>query len=316
MMPTSNQTPPKEGFESDWLSLRRSADARARTASTEALLRGLTRLGERNRSAPLDIVDLGSGSGSNALYLMPRLAAAGIHRQRWVLVDSDTNLLDEAVAAVKEEAERASDAIGARLEIGIATCRADLSTHMDAVPLKDAQLVTSSALLDLVSRDWITDLAARLEHCRVGATLMTLLIDGRVEWSPEEPRHDDEMMAAFHGDMRRDKGFGPALGADAITTFGRAMVASGNTVQCFDSAWRLDERDTGLQKRYLEDIAKALRTTDVDAKLLEEWYARRQRWIEADESDLEVGHCDLLALRAPHSAPTPRVANRSPLSPA
>ncbi|MFT6110965.1 MAG: hypothetical protein ACJA2W_003894, partial [Planctomycetota bacterium] len=29
------------------------------------------------------------------------------------------------------------------------------------------------------------------------------------------------------------------------------------------------------------------------------WYERRRRWIDTDESDLVVGHYDILALRAP-----------------
>ncbi|QDV09082.1 hypothetical protein Poly30_46390 [Planctomycetes bacterium Poly30] len=298
-MSTSTTSTSTEGFESDWLTLRRDADARARTESTKALLSAVALPGAQKRLSPLDIVDLGSGSGSNALYLMPNLAAAGIHHQRWVLVDSDPDLLDEAMAEIEEETHRVSDAISARLEIETVTCCLDMSTDMDDVPIKGAQLVTSSALLDLVSGHWVTDLSSRLEHFRVGAALMTLVVDGHVEWSPMEPRHDREIMAAFQRDMRRDKGFGPALGADAITTYGRAMVARGNTVQCFDASWILDDLDTELQERYLDDVTKALRGTDVDGALLDEWYERRRRWIDTDESDLVVGHYDILALRAP-----------------
>ena len=130
------------GFDSDWLNLRRDADARARTESTEALLRAVALPGAQKRLSPLDVVDLGSGSGNNALYLMPNLAAAGIHHQRWVLVDSDPDLLDEAMAEMEEEAKRVGDTIGARLEIETVTCCLDMATDMDDVPIKGAQLVT------------------------------------------------------------------------------------------------------------------------------------------------------------------------------
>ncbi|MFT5735026.1 MAG: hypothetical protein ACJA2W_000001 [Planctomycetota bacterium] len=298
-MSPHNTAPSTEGFDSEWLTLRRDADARARTESTEALLHAIALPGSQKRLSPLDIVDLGSGSGSNALYLMPNLAASGVHRQRWVLVDRDEDLLEEAVSALAEETSRVSETIGATLEIEVSTCCVDMATEMDDVPIKGAQLVTASALLDLVSGHWVTDLSSRLEHFHVGAALMTLNFDGHVEWSPMEPSYDDKIMAAFHADMRRDKGFGPALGSDAVTTFGRATVKRGTTVQCFDASWILDDLDTELQERYLEDIHRTLRGSDVDASLVKEWYERRRRWIDTDESDLVVGHYDILALRAP-----------------
>ena len=276
--------------------MRRDADARARTDSTEALLRAIALPGTQKRLSPLDVVDLGAGCGSNALYLMPNLAAAGVQHQRWILVDQDAELLDLAVHDMKERAAEVAETIGVNLQIETKVCCLDMATDMDDVPMQGADLVTAAALLPDVSGHWITDLSSRLEHFRVGAALMALNIDGHVQWSPMEGRFDDDMVAAYHAGLRADRGLGPAEGADCVTVFGRAMVARGTTVQCFDASWILDDLDTELQEAYLARMHASLLASD--QAHLGDWVDRRRRWIDTDESDLVVGQYDLLAIRA------------------
>ncbi len=281
-----------------WQRLRRDADDRARTHSTEALLRAIALPGSQKRQSPLDVVDLGAGCGSNALYLIPHLAAAGVHHQRWILVDHHADLLDGAVAEIADKSAQLADTLGANLRIETKTCCLDMATDMDEVPMKGADLVTAASLLADVSGHWITDLSSRLEHYRVSAALMALNIDGHVQWSPMEARFDDDMVAAFHQGLRAEGPFGLAEAAGCVTTFGRAMVARGTTVQCFDASWILDDLDTELQESFLAKMVRGLEATEMDAPRVAEWAERRRRWIDTDESDLVVGHYDVLALRA------------------
>ena len=282
----------------EWQRLRCDADARARTDSTEALLRAIALPGSQKRLSPLDVVDLGAGCGSNALYLIPNLAAAGVHHQRWLLVDNQVELLDSAVAEIAEKSAEVADTIGAKLQIEVKTCCLDMATDMDDVPMKGADLVTAASLLPDVSGHWMTDLSSRLEHFRVSAALMALNIDGHVQWSPMEARFDDDMVSAFHESLRADGPFGLAEAAGCVTTFGRAMVARGTTVQCFDASWILDDLDTELQEGFLAKMQGALAAGDIDPSRLTEWTDRRRRWIDTDEGDLVVGHYDVLALRS------------------
>jgi len=67
-------------------------------------------------------------------------------------------------------------------------------------------LVTASALLDLVSEDWLAALAARCRESGA-AILFALSYDGRIRCSPEEP-NDATICALVNEHQRTDKGFG------------------------------------------------------------------------------------------------------------
>src|SRR4029078_10130503 len=74
-------------------------------------------------------------------------------------------------------------------------------------------LVTASALLDLVSKTWLERLAAETV-ARSISVYATLSYDGRVELAPLDP-FDASIVAAVNAHQRTDKGFGTALGPAA-----------------------------------------------------------------------------------------------------
>ena len=86
---------------------------------------------------------------------------------------------------------------------------------------RPVDLVTASALLDLVSDDWLD----RLARATVAPRLLVyaaLTYDGRVMFEPADP-FDAEMIAAVNRHQRGDKGFGPALGPNAARGGDRAV---------------------------------------------------------------------------------------------
>jgi hypothetical protein len=94
-MTAATVAPPSDpGFDPAWLALREPADHDARAESllpplVEAL--GGRPFGARN-GGHFTVHDLGSGTGSMARWLAPRLPGP----QRWVLHDHDPVLLAEA----------------------------------------------------------------------------------------------------------------------------------------------------------------------------------------------------------------------------
>ena len=115
--------------------------------------------------------------------------------------------------------------------------RADLARDLDAALGPSANLVTASALFDLVSAQSIAALAAAVAD-RKSAFYTVLTYDGDQRWTPEHEA-DAMMVEAFHAHQRRDKGFGPAAGPDAPDALSEAFSGAGYAVSEGDSAWRL-----------------------------------------------------------------------------
>src|SRR5262245_5571964 len=107
----------------DWLALREPLDAASRSAMlTRAVVESLP------RDRPLKILDLGCGTGSNARYLANHLAGA----HDWLLVDKDPSVLAHAPHTTRQ---------------------LDLGARNAPEIFNGRDLVTASALLDLVSAD-------------------------------------------------------------------------------------------------------------------------------------------------------------------
>jgi SAM-dependent methyltransferase len=263
------------GFTADWLALREPADARARRPGTTVHLL------PKVASLPVRIVDLGSGTGANCRYLAPWLGPV----QDWLLVDNDGDLLARAVVVC-------GGLDGIR---HVETLKCDLLTGLTELPLAGAALVTASALLDLVSEPWLTQLAERCRMAQIPA-LFALSYDGRVSCSPADS-DDSWIRDALNAHQRRDKGFGPALGPIAAARARLLFESCGHVVASHRSDWVLGPEDGTLQRALLEGWASAAAEQEpADTVRAAQWLRRRLAWIEAGCSRLIVGHEDLLAL--------------------
>ncbi|WP_425258716.1 class I SAM-dependent methyltransferase [Rubrivivax sp. RP6-9] len=294
---------PEAGFSADWLRRREPFDARARDSAAPRLALA-SRLAALRPPAgtPWRVMDLACGTGANLRWLAPRLGGA----QQWLVVDHDAALLRRWPRQLAAAQGRAPQRVAAGQPLRFAAPgfdaqvlrrRLDLAQQLEALPWQAAHLVTASALLDLVSADWLQRLAAAATARRV-ALLLALSVDGRHQWTPRDP-DDGAVGARFAAHQRRDKGFGPALGADAVPALQRLLQAAGYRVHLARSDWWLDSRIDGaalaLQRALVDGIAHAACEQDPPAAAaLQGWRARRQAL--APRSTLRVGHLDLLAL--------------------
>ena len=264
------------GFSAAWLDLRAPADSRARSAT---LINKL--LDWRQGQAVLRVCDLGAGAGANLGFLAPQLGGG----QHWTLIDQDQALLDLAL-------QRGRLLGLERLTVS----RTDMAAPMwlAGADLAAFDLVTASALLDLVSADWLDRLLA--QGAAAGcAFLFALTYDGRVRWSPQDAE-DAAVVAALNRHQRSDKGFGPALGPDAASHAEHALTARDYRVSTAASDWRLGPAEAGLQQTLAEGwVAAARELEPARHDPLDKWLGRRRAWIDAGRSSLEVGHVDLFA---------------------
>ncbi len=266
------------GFSADWLRLREPADHRARDAGLAKALAAHF----HGRQA-VTLLDLGCGAGSNLRALAPMLPMS----QHWRLADHDRELLD----AAREEIERwRSTARIAELTYSLEPV--DLARDAAALLAGDCDIVTASALFDLVSADWIGRFVPQIAGR--GAAFYTVLIyNGEMRWSPDHEL-DERICRAFNEHQRADKGFGAAAGPDAGKQLCGALERAGYKVTTASSPWCLGAKDRPLILALAQGIAQAAGETGlIEETGLASWLASR-----TDVKSCEIGHTDLLALQA------------------
>jgi SAM-dependent methyltransferase len=280
------------GFAADWLELREPADRAARSSAVVDAVRG-----REARTAPRSVVDLGSGTGANLRYLAPRLGG----HQEWVLVDDDPALPAAARAKLIEWGrelgatvvpnERAIRIGAPTFTCSVRTAELDLARDLADLALPRGCLVTASALLDLVSAPWLEGLA---DLCQGAAAqvLFALTYDGRMELTPRDA-DDDFARQCFNRHQLSNKGFGPALGPDAVAVATRVFAARGYELCSAPSDWSLDASRRRLQAEMLEGwLAAAVEIAPDEAPRLERWHARHRRRVDAGGLRFVVGHAD------------------------
>ena len=258
------------GFSAEWLALREPADHAARSIDlTRALLEALP------ADRPLRILDLAAGTGSNLRYLA---GAAESVAAEFLLVDHDPLLL----ARVPEMA-------------GVETRCQDLSTLDDGTIFEGRDLVSASALLDLVSEPWLLTLANRCAACGAAA-LFALSYDGRIVCSPEDP-DDGAIVSLVNEHQHTDKGFGPALGPDATDRAARGFADLGYRVQRAPSDWQLTPAAGELQRQLIDGWAQAAAAmAPQQMRTIDAWRERRFAHVAAGWSSIIVGHEDMAAI--------------------
>jgi len=266
----------------DWLALREPADAAARSTELVEILRPHL-AGPARAGRPLVVRDLGCGSGSMGRWLAPRLRGP----QTWVLHDRDPELLEIAAAGLPGTAADGAPVV-ARTEEG------DLA-GLRAADLAGTDLVTASALLDLLTVD---ELDALADACVAAGcpALLTLSVTGGARLTPSDPL-DAEVAAAFDAHQRRtDAGrrlLGPDAGAVAVAAFDRR----GATVHTRPSPWLLDVTHADLIEEWLRGWIAA--ACDERPQLEEHapgYLRRRLDALGVGELRATVGHLDVLAL--------------------
>lgn len=256
-------------FSADWLALREPFDRQARHAGV--IQRAVDAMSGR---PAVTIVDLACGTGSTLRALGPRLPM----HQTWRLFDNDLSLLARVPPAVHVHVQPL-----------------DLVTDLEAALDGPVDLVTTSALLDLVSADWLERLVAEVAARRL-PLYASLSYDGRIELAPSDPR-DAAVIAAVNSHQRHDKGFGPALGPMAASTAAANLEKVGYAVELGDADWVMRETDRAMQEALLAGWAiAASETGEMPAEAVAGWLLSRRATLTANRSRITVGHLDLFAV--------------------
>ena len=261
------------GFSADWLALREPHDVRARNpAVLDAVVASL------KCYASIRIVDLACGTGSTLRALSPRLPA----RQNWRLADNDLGLLARATATTHPAG------------VSVTAVPLDLNRDLEAVLDGPVDLITASALLDLVSEAWLERLAVEIA-ARSIPLYAALSYDGRIKLGPADP-FDAAIIAAINAHQRTDKGFGPALGPAAASTAIARFESLGYSVVHGASDWVIGPDDRDIQMKIFTGWASAVRELgDLSLADTVGWLTRRRDAVAAGSSSICIGHVDVFA---------------------
>jgi hypothetical protein len=284
-------------FTSDWLALREPADAAARSGRLTQLA------GERLlRREIVRVLDLAAGTGANMRYLANRLPS----HQAWLLADYDRLLLDRTAGAIRAWAEGqgihvaapADSADSLKMSDGTTSyelrmTEVDLADWLNPALFSGSDLVTASALLDLVSEPWLRALTRRCREVEA-VVLFALSYDGRIECAPNEVE-DDRIRNLVNAHQRTNKGFGAALGPASADAAVRLLSEAGYHVERETSDWMLGPEHRELQQQLLEGWVDAAAVMAPDQNgIIQNWRARRLAHVDAGRSQLIVGHEDVV----------------------
>ncbi len=232
-------------------------------------------------------------------YVAPLLGGV----QDWLLVERDPLLRDAVEGRMNAWAQKLALQVsgdtqqltvrGASFECQVRSRALDLATQLQQLPLPHGVLLAASALLDLVSEDWLRELIRRA----AGAAAMVwfaLTYDGRIDCTPAEPE-DAEVRELFNRHQLNDKGFGPALGSGAGRMAEQILTEHGYRIHSAPSDWCLGPDQSQLQQALVHgwfDAACEVAPHRVPA--LRQWLARRSAHIDEARSELRIGHVDTI----------------------
>jgi hypothetical protein len=258
-------------FSRQWLALREPYDRVARNPAV------LEAVGAAFAGRPaVRVVDLGCGTGSTMRAVAPLLPAC----QTWRLVDNDMALLETAAETTPAVYE-------------VTTAHFDLADDLGRAVADDSDLVATSALLDLVSVQWLERIVSILSIS--GRPIYAALsFDGRVDLTPA-CRDDAAIIGAVDRHQLTDKGFGPALGPHGAAAAIAALQAEGFAIAQGTSDWVFGPADEAIQREMLAGWAGAAGEMGIASDLIDAWLAERRAHIAAGRSAMRVGHLDFFA---------------------
>ncbi len=279
-------------FSAQWLSLREPVDHASRSMRVQDAMLDDLRARHGHELTGLRLLDLGCGSGSNLRAIAPLLG----DQQYWTLVDYDLSLLAAARQAIKAWADEVVSEQAHSLcvvyggsQVQVQFRVADLVHDVQAVLAVPADLVTASALFDLVSSDWVDRFCQALSV----PLYAVLSFDGQMSWAPEHPL-DGDVVLAFAAHQATDKGFGSALGPNSGQYLSQALRSHGLDVTMDKSPWVVDQLPSAFYDMLIDGIAQAVLETDrLPAQQV-------HAWLHSHRSALRciIGHDDLYASRS------------------
>ena len=282
-------------FTTTWINLRESYDMLSRSDLLQNLYKN-------NKMNLKKVIDLGGGNGSFLRWCHYK----NITYDDFLIIDNDEALLKSFYPRTKSYLSKMSlslikdNMMSYRIQNiknnkdGFITLRKqDFYKSIDTI--NDYNLVSFSAVSDLLSKKFIKCLFDKVNK---GTNLyFSICFDGRVKWKNKN-KHDKYIVSMFNQHQKQEKTTGVALGLNSIDFIKNVAKKNDYKIYIADSSWSVDSHDNDsriFQKAYLNTIYKPLKKFELtDKYILKDWLKSKQNDIENKNSNLVVGHKDIL----------------------
>ena len=282
-------------FTTTWINLRESYDMLSRSDLLQNLYKN-------NKMNLKKVIDLGGGNGSFLRWCHYK----NIIYDDFLIIDNDEALLKSFYPRTKSYLSKMSlslkkdNMMSYRIQNikknkdGFITLKKqDFYKSIDII--NDYNLVSFSAVSDLLSKKFIKCLFDKIDK---GTNLyFSICFDGRVKWKNKN-KHDKYIVSMFNQHQKQEKTTGVALGLNSINFIKNLSKKNDYKIYIADSSWSVDSQDNDsriFQKAYLNTIYKPLKKFELtDKDILENWLKSKQNDIENKNSNLVVGHKDIL----------------------
>ena len=282
-------------FTATWINLRESYDMLSRSDLLQNLYKN-------NKMNLKKVIDLGGGNGSFLRWCHYK----NIIYDDFLIIDNDEALLKSFYPRTKSYLSMMSlslikdNMMSYRIQNlknnkdGFITLKKqDFYKSIDII--NDYNLVSFSAVSDLLSKKFIKCLFDKIDK---GTNLyFSICFDGRVKWKNKN-KHDKYIVSMFNQHQKQEKTTGVALGLNSINFIKNLSKKNDYKIYIADSSWSVDSHDNDsrvFQKAYLNTIYKPLKKYELtDQDILKDWLRSKQNDIENKNSNLVVGHKDIL----------------------
>ena len=280
----------------NWLETRYPYDSEARNKSLEAKV--IAYLSPKKK---VTLVDVGAGTGSNALYLMDKIDG----NQHWYFIEQNEGFQEFLIHRLKEYAafhkyeyatqKDIQQIITPNRQLSFQFINGSLLDIKALIPLQEVDLILANAVFDLFTEQQIQRFLSPIQLTAI-ACYFTLNYQGMV-YQPEEP-FDVSYIDLYEQHMERPQVTGQATGKHASQHIAAYLNAS-HTIQQAPSIWDIRQEDIKMHYYLLNFIENSIPELSVEKELshfFPKWIQRKKELVINRRLSLQVQHSDIFCV--------------------
>ena len=273
-----------------WLDERFTHDVSARNPTVEQAC-----FDHFKESHLLNIVDIGSGTGSTFLALYHKIQID----QVWTFLEQDAELIlhskQRIVNQLTQEGfqiEQSDKVITFRKKghkITLKTINESIVNIDKVINLEKVDLVTASAIFDLFSIEQYIEFDKVLKENKVGILSVMNYTDMR--FIPEDVM-DKECISTYHDHMCRKQHFGVGMGPNCRKEIVSYYNSTNRQFTQGESLWMLDSKAVTMHSFILEYMDQGIHDMPVVPENFDLWLNNKKSTSKNGELVIEVDHFD------------------------